>query len=147
MLGCIEDFASGPGIISRASEGLADCPDSSLAALASSGQLTATEVFRAAEHGDTLARRVLRDTVEYLGAAVVNLVNLLNPEAIILGGGVFSGTDIFARQLAEFVKAHSMQAQAAHLKEISPSALGVNEVGLIGGASLIWEYRDLYAAT
>jgi len=144
MRGCIEAFASGPGIVTRVHERLEEYPGSLLAPSARSGRLNATEVFRAAREGDPLALLVFHDTVEYLGAGLVNLVNLLNPEAIVLGGGVFSEADMFIEQLAKFVKAHPLRNLAASLKEIGPSSLGVNEVGLIGAASLIWEYQDLH---
>jgi glucokinase len=119
-------------------------PSSPLAELAGSGDLNATDVFGAAQLGDTLALQVLHDTVEHLGAGLVNLVNLLNPEAIILGGGVFNEAGIFVDQLARYVKAHPLRDSAANVREISLSSLGVNEVGLVGAASLIWEYQDLY---
>ena len=144
MRGCVEEFASGPGIVARMRDKLGDDPSSSLAALARSGGLNATEVFRAAQRGDGMALEVLHDTVEVLGAGLVNLVNLLNPEAIILGGGVFNEADVFIEHLAEYVRAHPLGDSAASVKEISPSLLGVNDVGLIGAASLIWEYQDLY---
>jgi hypothetical protein len=48
--------------------------------------------------------------------------------------------------LVEFVRTRPLRDCAAALKEISPSLLGVNEVGVIGAASLIWEYHDLFAA-
>jgi len=144
MRGCIEAFASGPGIVAQVLDKLAHYPESPLAALAHAGELNATEVFRAAQQGEALALQVLYDTVEHLGAGLVNLVNLLNPEAIILGGGVFSEAGIFVERLAEFVRAHPLRDSAAALREIGPSSLGVNEVGLIGAASLIWEYQDLY---
>ena len=142
--GCIEDFASGPAIVARVRKEVAHTPDSPLAALASSGRLNATDLFRGAEQGDALATQVLNDTVEFLGAGLVNLVNLLNPEAIILGGGVFTGAERFIELLAKYVRAYPLRDSADSVKEISPSSLGVNDVGLIGAASLIWEHQDLY---
>jgi glucokinase len=144
MRGCVEAFASGPGIVSQVLGRVKHHPASPLAALARSDELSATEVFRAAQQGDALALQVLHDTVEHLGAGLVNLVNLLNPEAIILGGSVFNEAGIFVDRLAQFVKAHPLRDSAASLQEIGPSSLGVNEVGLVGAASLIWEYQDLY---
>ncbi len=144
MRGCIEAFASGPGIVAQVLDRVKHFPASSLATPAHSGELNASDVFRAAQQGDTVALQVLHDTVEHLGAGMVNLVNLLNPEAIILGGGVFNEAGIFVERLTEFVKSHPLGDSAASLQEIAPSSLGVNEVGLIGAASLIWEYRDLY---
>jgi glucokinase len=144
MRGCIEEFASGPGIVAQVLSRMEEHSASLLTTLARSHRLSATEVFRAAEVEDTLALEVLEDTVEYLGAGLVNLVNLLNPEAIILGGGVFNEADIFVDRLVRFVKIHPLRDSAASLREISVSSLGVNDVGLIGAASLIWEYQDLY---
>ena len=51
--------------------------------------LSAEDVFAAYEEGDILASRVMRDAIEYWGAACANLVSLLNPEKLIIGGGVF----------------------------------------------------------
>ena len=121
--------------------------EAELRVLARSGELKASEVFRATQQGDPVALQVLHDTVEHLGAGLVNLVNLLNPEAIILGGGVFNEAGIFVERLAQFVKAHPLGDSAASLQEFGPSSLGVNEVGLVGAASLIWEYQDLYPST
>jgi len=144
MRGCIEAFASGPGIVVQVLDSVERFPASPLAALVRSDELSATDVFRMAQQEDALALQVLHDTVEHLGAGLVNLVNLLNPEAIILGGGVFNEAGIFIERLSEYVRAHPLRDSAASLREIVPSSLGVNEVGLVGAASLIWEYQDLY---
>jgi glucokinase len=62
--------------------------------------LSAREVFAAYEAGDVLAARVMRDAIEYWGAACANLVSLLNPEKIVIGGGVFGPAAKFLDAIA-----------------------------------------------
>jgi glucokinase len=62
--------------------------------------LSAKDVFAAYEAGDVLAARVMRDAIEYWGAACANLVSLLNPEKIIIGGGVFGPAAKFLDAIA-----------------------------------------------
>ena len=62
--------------------------------------LTARDVFAAYEAGDILAARVMRDAIEYWGAACANLVSLLDPEKIVIGGGVFGPAARFLDAIA-----------------------------------------------
>ena len=147
MRGCLEEFASGPGVAEQVRLLAGTYPHTSLAPLIAIGRTRATDVWKAADLGDDLARRVLGDTVLHLGAGLVNLVNMLNPEAIILGGGAFDEAGVLARRLDEFVRTRAMHVPAASIREIALSTLGSNEVGLLGAASLIWEYRSLFPPT
>lgn len=88
--GCIEAYASGPAIALRAVEALEAGAESTLPALAGGdlSRITAQTVYEAAHAGDDLAREVVRDTAKYLGAAIANLLNIFNPEVVVICGGV-----------------------------------------------------------
>jgi glucokinase len=88
--GGFESHASGVGIarVARVMLEAEQRYDGPLSALAPD-EITAHEVFAAAEAGDRLAARVVANAVECWGMAVANLVSLFNPEIIVLGGGVF----------------------------------------------------------
>ena len=88
-IGFWEAQAAGPGIALRARSLAADYPASHLAA-PDQGELTASDVFAAADAGDALARCVLDETADLLGMGLANIVSLVNPELIVLGGGVGS---------------------------------------------------------
>ncbi|MBC7098925.1 ROK family protein [Candidatus Bipolaricaulota bacterium] len=83
--GCLEEIASGPAIARRARELLARGEASTLQDLP---ELTAREVARAAAAGDPVAGRVLRGAAQALGCALAQAITLMNPERIVLGGGV-----------------------------------------------------------
>jgi glucokinase len=88
--GCLEAYASGPAIADRAREALAGAEASILIEMVS-GQLdliTAQTVYDAAQNGDVLAREVVRDTARFLGAGIANMLNILNPDAVVVMGGV-----------------------------------------------------------
>ncbi|MCS6825394.1 MAG: ROK family protein, partial [Caldilinea sp.] len=86
-VGAWEAKAAGPGIVSRVRALLASAPNSTLAQV-DEESLTAEQVFIAAEQGDKLARSVLEETAEWIGLGLANIVSLVNPQAIVLGGGV-----------------------------------------------------------
>jgi glucokinase len=97
--GCLEAYASGPAIARRAIEALEAGAESALR-LISQGNvatITAQTVYEAAAAGDPLALEVVHDTARYLGAGVANLINILNPEVVVICGGVTrAGERLFA---------------------------------------------------
>ena len=97
--GCIEAYASGPNIALRAVEALESGAESVLPSYVGGDfrRITAQTVYQAAQAGDELALEVVRDTAKFLGAAVASLINIFNPEAIVIVGGVtLAGENLFA---------------------------------------------------
>lgn len=88
--GCVEAYASGPNIALRAIEAIESGSVSSLASYVGGDlrQITAQTVYQAAQAGDDLALEVVKDTAKFLGAAVGSLINIFNPEAVVIVGGV-----------------------------------------------------------
>jgi len=89
--GCLEAYASGPAIATRAREALVREDTASLLPSLVDGQLekiTAEIVYTAAKKGDGLANEIVRDTARYLGAGVATLLNVINPDVVVIAGGV-----------------------------------------------------------
>lgn len=86
--GCLETLAAGPAIARRAAERLSAFPGSVLRPLIEAGRLEATDVFHAAEAGDPLARLIAEETLDYLAIMLISIIAVVDPEMIILGGGV-----------------------------------------------------------
>jgi glucokinase len=106
--GCLEAYASGPAIALRAREALErdeETEDSSTLLAMAHGdmeQLTAAMVYEAATQGDAVALEVVHDTARFLGPGVANLLNLLNPDVLVLAGGVTqAGARLFEPLRAE----------------------------------------------
>jgi glucokinase len=96
--GCIEAYASGPNIALRAVEALESGAESSLPSYVAGDlqKVTAQTVYQAAQAGDEVALEVVRDTAKFLGAAVASLINIFNPEAVVIMGGVtLAGESLF----------------------------------------------------
>jgi glucokinase len=88
--GCLEAYASGPAIARRAVEAIEAGAASLIPALAGNdlASITSQTVFEAVGRGDGLAEEVVHDTARYLGVGVANMLNLLNPEVVVIVGGV-----------------------------------------------------------
>ena len=93
--GCLEAYASGPAIAARTVEELEAGTPSSITALVGGdlGTVTAQTVYQAAHDGDALALEIVRDTARFLGAGIANVVNMLNPEVVVVTGGVTKAGD------------------------------------------------------
>lgn len=86
--GCLEAIASGKGIARRVSENITAVRDSEILSAISPSSITAQRVFEAMENGDMLSRLIIEETIYYLAIGIVNIACILDPELIIIGGGI-----------------------------------------------------------
>jgi glucokinase len=93
--GCLEAYASGPNIAKRAIEELESGRPSSIPGRVGHDlqRVTAQTVYAAASAGDELALEVVRDTAKFLGVGIANFVNILNPDVVVITGGVTQAGD------------------------------------------------------
>ncbi len=102
--GCLEAYASGTAIAERAREALSFEQESILPDLVGGDvtMITAATVYEAASLGDAVATEVVRDTARFLGTGLANLLNIFNPDVVVIAGGVTqAGEALFAPLRAE----------------------------------------------
>lgn len=135
--GCLQALASDTAIANRAREQLRFAPDSRILDLVEGHpeRITARTVFAAATQGDGLALQVVEETARYLGIAVATLVNLFNPELIVLGGPVGQHGQVLLDPLRAEVKRRAMAYPLSAVR-ITTSTLGP-DAGAIGAAVLV----------
>ena len=133
--GCLEAFASGPSIVAMAEEYIMGGKSTKYREMANGNDITPFIVAEAAKAGDAVARRIYTKMGEYIGIGLASVVNLLNPEKIIIGGGVAGAGDILFTPLKETLKKRSMKI-AGDTVEVVPAQLG-NTAGVIGASLLI----------
>jgi len=135
--GCLETIASATGIVRMAVEKLKeDGVNSPLKNLYSQSEnITAKDVFDSARNGDQLALDVIETMSYHLGLALANLANGLNPEKIVIGGGVSKGADLFLAKVKAYFQKYSFPTVAKGA-DIKVATLG-NDAGVIGGAWLV----------
>jgi glucokinase len=97
-------------------------------------QLTIRKVYSAAKKNDSVATGILREKAELLGISLAGLANAINPELIILGGGVAEGGTIFVDTVKETIRKKALRVVAESL-DVVPAKLG-NAAGFIGAAIL-----------
>jgi glucokinase len=133
-LGCVEAYASGSSIAARAQEALADAPHSALAALAT---VTAADVSRLAAEGDELARRLWDETTDALGSAITDLVNVFEPDLVVLGGGVTRSGSMLLEPVRTQVRREAM-GPAARTARVELARLG-DAVCVVGAGAVALE--------
>ena len=133
--GCLEAYASGTNIAARAREALAGGDEpSSLRAIPA---LTARDVAEASAAGDALAGRIWTETTEMLGSAVANILDVFNPELVVLGGGVTRA----GRQLLDPVREIGLRLAmppARRSADVVLAGLG-EDIGVVAAAALAFE--------
>lgn len=132
--GCIEQYASASAIVRIANELKALYP---LSPLHNNAQLQASEVFSAGKSGDDMALEIFRQMGFYLGIAISDLLNILNPGIIVIGGGAGASWELFAPHMQETVRrrAHGGPAERA---PIVRGTLG-DDAGILGVARLAFD--------
>lgn len=103
--GCLESFASASAIVAQCREAIAKGVRSSISnGNGDTEDLTLADVLKAAEQGDRLADNVVREAGHYLGGALANLVNTLNPEVLMFGGVLAQGPNALTRSIEQSYK-------------------------------------------
>jgi glucokinase len=134
--GCLEAYASGPAIATRAREVLVREETASLLPSMVDGKLesiTAETVYKAAQQGDAVANEIVRDTARYLGAGIANLLNIVNADVVVVAGGVTqAGETLFMPMRAE-VRRRAFRP-AVDAARIVPGALP-GTAGVVGAVA------------
>nr|WP_218781057.1 ROK family glucokinase [Bacillus sp. EB106-08-02-XG196] len=135
--GCLETIASATGIVRLAKNELSkdDAKGPLAVILSENGDVTAKDVFDSARNGDELAKKIVDEVAFHLGYALANIANTLNPETIVLGGGVSRAGGL----LLDAVKVNFSMFAFSAVRDstaLSLATLG-NDAGAIGAAWLI----------
>lgn len=141
-LGCLEAYASVTGMKRTALEGW-DTAETSLKQRCDGDpdKLTGKIIFEAAAGGDQFALNVFHETAVWLGLGAASMVNILNPERIILCGGMINAGDMLFDTVRETVKANAFEVPANRC-QIVPAGLG-GDSGVIGCAGCaLTRYRE-----
>jgi glucokinase len=137
--GCLESYASGTALL-RAAKELAASNDPSGKRLreieAEAGQLTGLEVYKAILENDEGALRILRELGAWLGQAIGSLVAVLDPEVVVIGGGVSAAGDLLLDPIREAYLAH-LPARGYRPELKITTAEFVNDAGVVGAADLV----------
>ncbi|WP_425590144.1 ROK family glucokinase [Guptibacillus hwajinpoensis] len=134
--GCLETVASATGIVRIAMENLTSNQESVLYhTYKEQNQLTSRDIFEAAEANDSYAEEVVEKVTFYLGLAIANLANALNPSKIVIGGGVSKAGEALLKPLKHQFEKYALP----RVKEGSDFAIATlgNDAGVIGGAWLV----------
>ena len=139
-LGCWEQVASGRAVGRLGRQAAAEHPESLIGQLAGGDpdKVTGLEVTRAAERGDAVAVRILAEVGGRLGEGIAGLVNVLDPQMVVVGGGVIEAGELLLgparRAFLESVEAPDHRPEVP----IVAAALA-NDAGAVGAADLAWQ--------
>lgn len=137
--GCLESYASATALMRMGMEYAGKYPKSKLAEAAAKkaaagSRLGGQDIFAAAAQGDEAASKAVSEYVFYLGEGITNLVNIFQPEKVLLGGGVSAAGEQLLEPLRRQV-ARDVFCKEVPLPEIAVATLG-NDAGIIGAACL-----------
>jgi len=135
--GCLESYSSGRAIVDRVISSLEKGAESLLSQCCDGNfyKITPEIVYKTAMEGDSLSREVFREAGHFLGIGIANLINLLNLEAVIIGGGLIGSWDLFIEDIQKEVAKRAFKPLSANV-EILKSSLS-HDAGSIGAAGLL----------
>jgi len=132
--GCVEQYSSATAVVRLARELSKQFPKSNLNI---DPTVTSLEIYGAAKAGDKLALEVFRQQGFYLGIALAGLIDILNPEIIVVGGGAAAAWDLFMPHTVEQIHKRAYQVPAKRAK-IVRARLG-DDAGILGAARLAFD--------
>lgn len=132
--GCLEQYASATGIVRVANRMLADSDEPS--SLRDIDDITSKDVFDAAKNGDEFAKKIVHEVCEILGKAIAKICNVVNPEMVVIGGGVSNAGPVLINEMDEAFRSEVFHG--ARETKIALATLG-NDAGIYGGAGMVIE--------
>lgn len=137
--GCWECYASATALIRETAEEIKKYPDSIIHQMidGEENNITGKTAFDAMHQGDAAGDAIVKQYVEYVGIGVANLINIFQPEKLVVGGGVSKAGEALLVPLREYVAANTYGAEVGGFPatEIVEAVLG-NDAGIIGAAML-----------
>ena len=134
--GCLEVFASATAIVRMTRELRPRYPGSPLH---TSEDLTAKMIYQSGIEGDELALEVFRRMGLYLGVGLASLINIFNPEMIVVGGGVAAGWELFYEHVHEQVLERAFPIPARRVKIVRAEC--GDDAGLLGAAHIAFKQQ------
>jgi glucokinase len=140
--GCWESYASATALIRHTREAAEQNPDSLIHKIVENdlSKINEFTAFEATKSGDQTAEKVFHQYIEYLAEGVVNIINILMPEVIIIGGEISKLGEYLLKPLRKMVY------DRIYSKEILPPELKIAEMGsasIVIGAAMLGLYKDL----
>jgi len=139
LRGCLEEYVAGKGVVHTAQELLEESNEPSL--LRDCEKLSSRFIAECCDKGDKLAIEVFRRTGECLGLGLANLATLVDPEAIVLVGGVINAGDWILKPTAESFRSHVFGNIRDKVK-LMRSSLPDDERNLLGASALAWHVKE-----
>ena len=138
--GCLEAIASGTAIADTARRAAREKRASAMVDMVSGDldRISTEVVFKAAIAGDTVARDVLDTAAQAIGAGLVNVLHIFNPDVIVIGGGVSNNWDYLWPSVQSYIAGHAMSHVQERGFRVVVSPLG-DDAGLVGAAALVWQ--------
>ncbi len=132
--GCLETLITESVIVALAKELACDNEQGLLARMLHQEEVTIEQVFAAARAGDLPTQRMLAERARYMGIALANLVNILNPELILLGGIFCQGQDLLLPTVEATMRQRAFADLDRHVR-LQPTSFG-SKAGVVGAAAL-----------
>lgn len=135
--GCFEAYASATALVNMTKEKLAACKDTLMWEMCGNdlNKADARIAFAAMKKGDRAGKEVVDMYISYLACGITNMINIFQPEVLLIGGGVCNERDYLLKPLTEIVNADQYTRNQAVKTEIKIAALG-NDAGIVGAAAL-----------
>jgi glucokinase len=131
--GCLEVFASATAMVRMAKEDFSKYPNTRLRLEG----LTALDIYNAGMAGDELSIQVFKKAGRYLGVGLANLITLLGPEVIVIGGGGANGWSLLVDDIMEQIQLRVFPSRGENVKVVTAEC-GDN-AGLVGAAKLAFD--------
>jgi len=143
--GCLEAYASATGVVRRTIAALKEGRKSILIDRVSGDleKINCELVYQAAKEKDTLSQWIIEETARYLGIGIANIVNILNPEMIILSGGMSQAGDLLLKPVRKYAKRYTLEPAIERVKIVQGSLL--EDAGAIGAAITVLKRKNLGA--
>ena len=140
--GCLEVLASGSALIRDVSLAVSRRPDTQIGrALEDGRELTGPLIDELARAGDPVALEALRRLGRNLGVGIANVVNIFNPQVVVVGGGVIGAGDLVLEPAREVMRERALAPNRDEVR-VEPAAFGA-EAGMVGAAILVAEETGL----